>query len=188
MTITDEKLVQNFLDGDEKALEALVERYLKPLYNFVYQFTGDSGAAQDIIQDVFVKMWRGISSFNPEKKFSTWIYTIAKNTTFDVLKKKKSIAFSQFETEEGKNYLMEKLIDPDFLPDKISQSRETKNVFAKAIGKLSEKYKVVLSLYYFNDLNFREIAEFLKEPINTIKSRHRRGIFLLKTVVASNSF
>jgi len=101
--------------------------------------------------------------------------------------KKKSIPFSQFETAEGKNILIDILADKALLPDKASQLSELKNTFMAAIKKLSKKYSTVLSLYYYQYLNFREIAEVLQEPINTIKSRHRRGLILLKELVASEA-
>src|SRR6266567_2337668 len=102
---SDEQLVVEFLSGDDKALKKLIEKYLKPLYNFTYQLTRDPGAAEDITQDVFVKVWQNINSFDNQKKFSTWIYAIAKNTALDFLKRKKSFSFSVFEKEDGTNFL-----------------------------------------------------------------------------------
>jgi len=105
MATADEKLVQNYIEGQEKALEALVDRYLRPLYNFVFQLVRDENVTQDIVQEVFVKVWKNASSFDANKKFSTWIFAIAKNTAFDYLKKKKTLPFSFFENEDGNNIL-----------------------------------------------------------------------------------
>ena len=104
MQYSDEQLVQQFLAGDEKAFEKLVEKYLKPLYNFIFQLVRDKDTANDITQDVFVKIWKSISSYDSQKKFSTWIFAIAKNTAFDFLKKKKTIPFAAFGNESGKNF------------------------------------------------------------------------------------
>ncbi len=107
--------------------------------------------------------------FNSKKSFKTWIFTIAKNTCIDWLKKKKTIPFSEFEDEIGKNKFNEMFIDQRSLADRIF-----------GIDKLSPKYRLVLSLYYNDNLNFREISEILGEPLNTIKSRHRRALTILR--------
>mgnify|MGYP001575165755 FL=1 len=108
---------------------------------------------------------------------------MAKNTALDFLKKKKAVPFSSFEKEDGKNVLIETLAAKSASPQRASELLEDKKTFKKAIGRLSVKYKTVLSLYYYQYLNFREISEVLKEPINTIKSRHRRGLAELKKVM-----
>lgn len=185
-SFTDHQLVVRYLKGDQKSFDVLVARYMDPMYRFVYGYAGDTQMAQDITQEVFVKVFKNIKKVDKNKNFKSWIYTIAKNTALDFLKKKKSIPFSQFETFEGKNYLTEKIADHELLPDKISESLESKKQFLTAIEKLSFKYQQVLTLYYYKELNFREIAEFLREPINTIKSKHRRGVMLLKKVVGAD--
>ncbi len=183
---TDQQLIENYLKGDEKSLELLVARYLKPIYGFVLSYVNDKEVAQDITQETFLKVWRNIKKIDKTKNFKSWLYTIAKNTAFDFLKKKKAIPFSNFEDAEGRNYLTEKLVDVEFLPDKMAQVAEYKNNFLQAIETLSDKYKTVLMLYYYQHLNFREIAEFLHDPINTVKSRHRRGVVLLKTALGES--
>lgn len=108
--MTDEQLVEKFLAGDEKALEALIERYLKSIYNFIFQLVREKNAAEDVAQEVFVKMWENLSGFNQEKKFNSWLYAIARNTAFDWLRKKKALPFAAFENTEGYN-LLEEIID-----------------------------------------------------------------------------
>ncbi len=184
---TDHQLVARYLKGDETSLDLLVKKYFKQIYAFVFKYANDQAAAEDITQETFVKVWRNIKKIDKNKNFKSWLYTIAKNTALDFLKKKKSIPFSNFEQENGKNYIVETLVDNLSLPDKISESLECQETFLKAIEKLSEKYKIIFSLYYYQYLNFREIAEILKEPINTIKSRHRRGLVLLKKIVAESA-
>ncbi|MFA6919366.1 MAG: sigma-70 family RNA polymerase sigma factor, partial [Patescibacteria group bacterium] len=92
----DEQLVQQYLSGDEKSLEVLIQKYLKPIYNFVYRYVGDMANAEDLTQEVFVKVWKNIKKFDRKKSFKTWIFCIAKNTAFDYLRKKKSIPLSNF--------------------------------------------------------------------------------------------
>jgi RNA polymerase sigma factor (sigma-70 family) len=172
---SEEQLVIDYLKGDKESLEILIKRYLKPIYSFAYQYVGDSQTAEDITQDVFIKVWRNLKKFNKDKKFKTWIFAIAENTCFGWLKKKKALPFSSFENEKGENSLINKLAD-FILPLQ-------EPLLNTAMEKLPSKYRAALSLRYNNQLTFREIAETLGESINTVKSKHRRGISLLRKIL-----
>jgi len=91
--ISDNEIVRKYLKGDEEALEVLIKRYLKPIYSFVYKNIGDSEAAEDIAQETFVKMWKNLKKFDKQKKFSAWLFTIAKNASVDFLRRKKTAPF-----------------------------------------------------------------------------------------------
>jgi RNA polymerase sigma-70 factor (ECF subfamily) len=86
---SDEKLITDYLRGDEKSLEILIKRYLKPIYSFTFRFVRDGQEAEDITQEVFVKMWRNLKKFKKNERFKNYLFTIAKNTCFDFLRKKK---------------------------------------------------------------------------------------------------
>ncbi len=176
---TDEQLVNQYLRNDKQALEILIQRYLKPIYNFVYRYVSNEQEAEDITQEVFIKTWRNLKKFDSQRKFKTWIFTIAKNTCFDWWKKKKTIPFSIFDNKEGFS-LARTIQDPGPLPNELLERKNFKTAFNKAIETLSSKYCLVLSLRYNNGFTFREIAELLGEPINTIQSRYRRGVALLR--------
>jgi RNA polymerase sigma-70 factor (ECF subfamily) len=163
---SDNYLVDNYLKGDEKSLEIIIRRYLKPIYSFAYKYVGNSQDAEEITQDTFIKMWRHLRRFDKHRSFKTWIFTIAKNTAIDFLKKKKTIPLSE---------LSEIVKD-----EKTIEYKDITDEFAMIIKKLSPKYQEVLSLYYSDHFTFREIAETLGEPLNTIKSRHRRALILLR--------
>lgn len=177
---TDHQLVGRYLKGDERSFDILVERYLNSIHRFVMGYVKDSQAAQDVTQEVFLKLLKHIKRVDARKSFSSWMYTIAKNTALDFLKKKKSIAFSQFTQPDGNNVLIDTLADRSQSALGSAQSQELHKTMLGAISNLSSKYHQVLMLYYYHYLNFREIAAVLKQPINTIKSRHRRAIVLLK--------
>jgi len=162
----DSQLVSQYFKGDEKSLEILIKKYLKPIYGFVYKYTGNIQEAEDLTQEVFVKMWRHLKKYNKNKSFKTWLFSIAKNTCIDWLRKKKTIPISELK-ERGEN-------DNFFEQVSISQ------LLQSATNNLLPKYQTVLSLYYNDNLNFREIAEKLNEPLDTIKSRHRRALIILK--------
>jgi len=177
---TDEQLVTNYLKakGDEKSLEILIHRYLKPIYSFVYRYVGNGEEAKDITQEVFVKAWRNLKKFNKNKSFKTWLFTIAKNTCFDFLRKEKKVSISSLE-----KYFY--LADLNPLPNEIFEKTTLKGKIQKLIETLSFKTRQIFNLYYNQGLTFKEIAETLDEPIHTVKSRHRRAIGTLKNRLKS---
>jgi len=190
MDHSDSQLIANYNKGDDASFNLLVERYLKPVYSFVYRYVNDTHNAEDITQEVFLKVWRNLGKFDQKKNFKTWIFTIAKNTAIDLLKKKKEVPFSAFSTrvgsafrgenDEGENTFVETLADSAPLPDIIFERAAMARMLSKAIQKLAVPYQVVLSLRYNNDLSFREVATVLNEPLHTVKSRHRRALSMLK--------
>jgi RNA polymerase sigma-70 factor (ECF subfamily) len=183
---SDQQLVADYLSGDEQSLKFLVERYLRPIYGFIYRFVDSTQDAEDITQDVFVKVWRHIKKFDKEKSFKTWIFSIAKNAAIDFLKKKRTITFSEFENADGENVLSEKLADPSPLPHELLERKEIGDILAKAMGKLSPKYRMVLFLRHNDHFTFREIAESLGEPTDTVKSQHRRALIILKRLLSES--
>lgn len=178
--LADKQLVNKYRHRDGKSLEILIKRYLNSVYRFVYTYVHNAQEAEDITQETFLKMWRNIKKYDSKKHFKTWLFTIAKNTALDFMKKKKTIPFSQFENNEGHNFLTESLADPSSLIEQKTESFDILRFVQKRIEKLMPKYRLVLSFYYGENLNFREIAGKLNEPLNTVKSRHRRALIQLK--------
>ena len=182
MANTDEKLVEDFIGGDEKALEELVDHYLKPIYNFVYQLTRDQSASEDITQDVFVKVWQSISSFDKSKKFSTWIYAIAKNTSLDWLKKKKSFSFSVFEKDDGASFLEYIEDEKSLSSQEILAAIDARNDAADLLRRLSLPLQTILLLHLKHGFSFVEIGTIVGQPTNTVKSKYRRAILELRAL------
>jgi RNA polymerase sigma-70 factor (ECF subfamily) len=188
MQNTDEELVKYFLAGNEKSFEALVKRYLKPLYNFIFQLTSDGSVAQDLTQEVFVKVWKNLEKFDQEKKFSTWIFAIAKNTTLDWLKKKKPLAFSAFENEEGENWL-ENVADENILSsNEIFKKMDNAKDAQAFLAALSPQLRMILTLHHQQGFSLSEISQILNSSPNTIKSKYRRTLLeLRKNFAAKNT-
>src|SRR3989344_5261279 len=176
---SDEQLVAKYLKKDEKALEELVGRYLPLIFGFVKRYTGNQNNASDITQEVFVKVWKNIKSFDQTKSFRTWIFTIAKRTAIDELRKKNALPFSVLQEESFANSIIDE--SPSVL-DQIFSQQQSRDL-AIAVAKLPVNYRSVIKLYGHDGLNFREIATKLKEPLNTVKSRYRRGLALLKKLI-----
>jgi RNA polymerase sigma-70 factor (ECF subfamily) len=175
--LEDKNLIQQYLKGDEKALEILIAKYLKPIYSFTYKNVSNPADAEDITQEVFVKIWKNIRRFDQKKSFKPWIFQIAKNTSIDFLRKKKSIPFSRFENEKGQNALLENIAEA---PLNLIENLSDKRVLAVAIETLPEKEQKVINLRHVDGLSFKEIAKIFKESINTVKSRYRRALLNMK--------
>jgi RNA polymerase sigma-70 factor (ECF subfamily) len=175
----DEILVEKYRAGNNQAFETLLHKYLKPVYNFLYQIARDKKQVEDLAQETFIKAWKNISRFNQEKKFKTWLFTIAKNTAFDYLKKKKTLAFSDFAGDDGYNKL-ENIAGKVIISDEILAQKDIEKYVVKALQKMPEKYGAILTLCYKEDFTLVEAAEILGEPYNTVKSRHNRALKILR--------
>jgi RNA polymerase sigma-70 factor (ECF subfamily) len=183
MEKTDQQLITGHLDGDEKNFPELLQKYLKPVYAFVYQITRDRAMSDDIVQETFVKVWKNLKKYSPEYSFKTWLYTIAHNTTLDWLKKKRSATFSDFENETGENSFTESLIDGSLLPDELFIQKENVIMFEKAFEKMPALYREILTLHYHQELSFIEISTIINRPLETIRSQHRRGLLALQNIL-----
>lgn len=179
---TDEQLVVLALEGQHLALDILIERYLKLVYSFTHRYIREDADAQDVTQEVFVRVWQYLEKFNQSQSFRPWLYTIAKNACLDFLRKKVNVPFSHFEADA-----LEKLETLDW-NDKdgmaSTQAMAERSILASQLGiamkELSPQYAEVVHLHYEKDLHFREIAEIKGESIHTVKSRYRRALALLR--------
>ncbi len=139
--ISDEKLIEQYLKGDEESLEVLIKRYLNLVFGFVLKYVNNQQTAEDITQEVFLKAWRNLKKLDKKQSFKSWLFTIAKNSSLDFLKKKNPVLFSRFENEKGENALINNLRDKSDLPDKIAEMSFVKSIFDGAIEKMSLKYR-----------------------------------------------
>ena len=181
---TDEQLIESYLNGEKEALEFLIKRYLKPIFGFAFSYTKNSEDAEEITQDAFFKAWKNLKRFDKEKSFKTWLFSIAKNTALDFLKKKKPLLFSAIEEDGKENSIIGEIPEPSPLPDEILNRADLAEELNLAMDKLSPKYREAIFLYYKEQFNFREISELLNEPLDTIKSRHRMAIIELEILNA----
>lgn len=180
----DEQLISSYLEGDEKALSVLVDRYLSDAYYFALKITHDPHIAEDATQESFTKAWKNMRKFIPGNSFKGWLFTIIRNTAIDLLRKKKEIPFSSFETNtEGENILMATLRDNAPLPDELLAQAQDAEYITTLLGKINPEYREVLTLRHTSNMTFAEIGEFLKRPLHTVKSQHRRGIASVKRLM-----
>lgn len=186
MDIPDNEIIKNYLKGDEKSFEVLIQKYLGPIYGFVFKYIGNADEAEDITQAVFIKVWKNMKQYDKNKSFKTWVFSIAKNTCIDYLRKKKAIPLSSFDNEKGENIIVNKMKDLGPLPNEIFEQRNFSKALIFALEKLSRQYRIILHLRYKDNLKFKEIAEIVGESINTIKSKHRRAVLELRSLLPDN--
>lgn len=181
----DEQLISGYLEGDDKALSVLVDRYLTDVYSFALNLTNDTQAAEDIAQESFIKAWKNIRRFLPGNSFQAWLFSITRNTAIDWLRKRKEVTFSSFETAEGENALTATLSDEGPLADELLARTEDARYLDGLLEQINPDYREVLALRYSSNLTFEEIGEILRRPLHTIKSQHRRALVALRRLLAN---
>ncbi|OGY41200.1 MAG: hypothetical protein A2Y82_02030 [Candidatus Buchananbacteria bacterium RBG_13_36_9] len=181
---TDIQLIKKHLKRDSQAFELLISRYLKPIYSFIYRLVKNADEAEDITQEVFIKVWKNLKKFDQKKSFKIWLFTIAKNTVIDFFRKKKNILFSDLAPENDPQGSEILAIDSQPLPDIILDQEILEKKLAEIVEILPLKSREVLFLYYKEDLTFQEISDIFGESINTIKSRHYRAILALRDSIS----
>ncbi len=182
--VSDEDLVTLCLAGNMQLSRTLVKRYEDPIYNFVYNFVKDVDQAADIVQDTFIKMWQQLNKFDLNKKFKSWIFTIARNTTLDLLAKEHEALYCRSEQIDGETFdPLDHVSDANPLADEVFANREQTDHLKKMINAVPVAYQSVMELRYFDDYSFDVIAALLQIPRNTALTRHHRGIQAMKKMV-----
>ncbi len=176
----DIQLVLAYRKGDMQALDELIRIYTRSVYSFVYTLVHKSVEAEDITQETFVKMWRRLSQYDTRYSFKAWLFTIARNTTIDYLRKQKIITFSDLTNDDESTHFEDTLLDAGPLPDELFDSKSDREKLNAAIEKLSIQHKTVVLLKHEQELTFEEIAKVLHIPMNTAKGQYYRAIQALK--------
>jgi len=174
-------LVRRCLAGDAAAWEEIVQRYSRRIYNICYRFAGSSDDAQDLTQEVFIKMYRTLNTYDVERgAFMTWVTTITRNLLVDHFRKTKqerltdSLDTASSEREDAMP-LSEQIPDRGPTPITTAQSRETRETVHQALQRLSPELREAVILRDLQDMDYKEIATVLKVPEGTVKSRINRG-------------
>lgn len=169
---TDEKLILRFQDGDINAYNELVKRYKDRLLNFVFRYFNNREQAEDVVQETLIKLYTHASYYKNIAKFSTWIFTIAKNNALTELRKNKRKQTDSLWTDDGK------VIDinsKDQSLDVKVQNEIAIDQLNKFLDEIPENFRIAVVLRDFQELSYDEISKILEIPIGTIKSRINRG-------------
>jgi len=174
-------LVRRCVAGDTAAWEEIAQRYHRRIYNICYRFAGSADDAQDLTQEVFIKMYRTLKSYDLERgAFMTWVTTITRNLLVDHFRKSKqdrmteSLDSAPSEHEDAMP-LSEQIPDKAQAPDARVQSGEVGQAVHLALQKLSPELREAVILRDLQDMDYKEIATVLKVPEGTVKSRINRG-------------
>lgn len=181
MSATDEQLIESIARGGDSGLfRVLVERYQSYVFTFMYRSIGDRGAAEDLAQETFIAVYRSIGAFRGEAKFSTWMYRIAANVLQDELRRRKRRKFPLLWARRASEQEIEEAAGPDDGPEPSFLRSEERETVGKLFTLLPEKYRTILTFYYFNRLSTSEISAVLGLPVKTVETRLARGRQRLK--------
>ncbi|KYG28251.1 RNA polymerase sigma factor [Alkalihalobacillus trypoxylicola] len=169
----DAKIYAKMKLGDKQALEELYDRYVKLLYSFSYKMLQDKHTSEEIVQEIFVKIWTQKSSYDETKgKFSSWLLTITRHAIIDYMRKKKELVSDMTARE----------LQPDSeqsVEDQI-EWKEKREYIKEALNQLKEEQKLVIDLFYFKGLSQQKIADHCRIPLGTVKGRLRLALKHLK--------
>ena len=170
---SDIELMLRAKTGDDSAFTELMRRHYKGVVNYVYRFTNDRANSEDLAQEVFLRVYRSVKRYNPQAKFSTWLYKIATNLCITEVKsrnKKQSVSLDEMQENTG-DLGDSKSEDPsDF-----TFRREIGTAIFEALRSLPERERVAIILCKYQDLPYEEVAEVIGCTIGAVKTYVHRG-------------
>jgi RNA polymerase sigma-70 factor (ECF subfamily) len=188
---SDEALMARFQGGDRAAFALLVRRHQTPLYNFALRHVASAGAAEEIVQDAFLRVVQNASDFRRTSRFTAWLYTIARNLCIDTLRKKaqrKHRSLDEPSSPSGAHgegpTLGERTADGTPGVERSALSLEMRSRLLSAIDQLSDEQREVFLLREISNLPFKDIAKVVDAPENTVKSRMRYALEHLQAALS----
>lgn len=182
--VADETLVDWATSGDRDAFGALVERHRRGLVNYLVRMTGNRDAATDLAQDVFIKAYQSLASFDPTYRFTTWLYRIASNWAIDNLRRKhpRTLPLTEGPGEDGAPSPVVAGHDPS--PHDALRLKELEIRLEQAIAALPSGYRQLILLRHHRHCRYDEIARITRLPIGTVKNRIFRARAILRERLA----
>jgi len=183
----DEELVARFNRGDATAFEELLRRYERPIYSFVLRSVRDPERAADLTQEVFLRVVQRAKQFEGKSKFTTWMYTIARNLCIDhsrkmVFRRHRSLD-APVGDEEGGATLVDRVESEAAQTDRDAIAKELQPRIADAVASLPDEQREVFLMRQVQGLPFKEIAKIVDVPENTVKSRMRYALERLQSIL-----
>lgn len=176
-------------EGDDKAFEALVRKYERLVSTCVFSVIGNNPEdVMDVSQEVFLKVYRSLSSFKGDSEFSTWLYRVAKNCALDYIRKRKPPS-SSLDTsgDEGEGFDVPDTSESSN-PEKSVLQAEKSEILKRSIEKLSEEHREIIILRHVNDYSYEQIAKQLDLEVGTVKSRISRAREALKKILLKENY
>jgi RNA polymerase sigma-70 factor (ECF subfamily) len=174
----DSDLVRAHLAGEAAAFRQLVERYQIRIVNFLYRSIGDRERAEDLAQEVFIRVYKHLRRFDQERKFSTWIYTIASNLAKNELRNRSRnplVLFQALTSQWSDDHRPLQFEDSSYRPDDLFRKRRLKELVERAVEELPQHHKVVFVLREIEGKSYEEISDITATNLGTVKSRLNRA-------------
>ncbi len=185
--LDDSHVVQAFLDGQSRAFDELVARYQARLLNFIYRTIGDRERAEDLVQEVFIRIYRHLHRFDQTKKFSTWAYTIASNLAKNELRNRSRnplVLFQAIKKHWESDHRPLQFEDSSSRPDDMFHKRHLRALVEQSVEQLPEHHRVVFVLRELEGKTYEEIAEITGCNLGTVKSRLNRARNSFASIIA----
>lgn len=181
-------LMLEFQKGNKASFEALMRKYYGRVLNFVYRFVNNRDMAEDITQDVFVKIYKSASGYKPKAKFQTWVFTIAKNTAFNEYRHLNRQGYSLDESfSDGSESYQSVLIDEQAeKPDERLKKAETVKIIREALQALPEQQRAAVILRRYQNFSYEEIAQTMGTSVKAVKSLLNRAKENLKNMLSKH--
>ncbi len=180
MTATDEELVARASAGDLDSFNQLVARWERPIFALAYRTLGRDEDARDVVQEAFLRAYRGLRGFKGEAKFSSWLYRITLNLCRDWIRRERRAPVVNL--PEGTDYtdLADERTAPAESVEELVARREMSQAVARAMADLPEEQRTAILLKEYHGLTFQEIADMLGCPLSTVKTRLYQGLSVLR--------
>ena len=174
----ERELISTLIDGQEAAYETLIARFEHPIFNLVSRLTNDPGDAPDVVQEVFLKVFRNVHTFRGQSSLKTWIYRIAVNESRNHRRwfgRHRSQEIALEPTAGETHSYLDWLPDPARSPMELAMDHERETLIEAALAEINPHYRAALVLRELEGLSYDEIAEILETSLGTVKSRILRG-------------
>ncbi len=181
MPKTDLELVEEFKAGHVEGFNELVKRYRERVYWIARRIIGSHADADDIVQDVFVRVYKALGNFRAESGFYTWIYRIATNVSLNALQSKRIREFIRYDE------VLEEILPSDSKTDEGIQQNEYQAILKKAIERLPAKQKMVFMMRYYDELPYEEMAKMLKKSVGGLKANYFHALKKIGAFVRKES-
>ena len=182
--MAEDKFIMQLKAGDRQAFDTLVETYQSQVVNMAYGLLSDREDALDAAQEVFIKVYRSISSFRGESALSTWIFRITRNVCTDFLRKRKYETVSMDQEDDEKPKM--ELGDTTHAPEQVVEQTQMQRMVREAIAQMDENHRAVITLFDIEGMSYDEIAQILECTVGTVKSRLARAREKLKQFFIEN--
>jgi RNA polymerase sigma-70 factor (ECF subfamily) len=181
----DRQLIERCRNGDPEAFDELVRRYERQAYNLAYRLSGNYDDASDVVVEAFVRAFQGLHTFRGDANFGTWLHRVVVNTFLDMRKRSRGRQHLSLEEqiELDGDTLTRQIEDTAPGPQELVEQEEREEVLQRAIAQLSPERRILIVLYHFENLSYEQIAQMLKLPVGTVKSRLNRARLALREIL-----